>query len=209
MSYPSHWQMRDITNEAIRRMYVACKNNSGFPGQLPPQHEGDDDGDVSIHAILQGLGLISNDETDTPQYDLWETGRRRSNETNSLMSSIPPRDTATLVPSLATEIFPSLLYPDNGVLPSGVARFNSRSCVYPHAGCLDTTNSEERPDGNISEVRNVDEFNLMGMDGRLVDQVSLKHIKLQNGMRPVEGFLPAWSGTSAAASDSYDYRYTY
>jgi len=209
MSYLSHWQMRDITNEAIRRMYVACKNNSGFPGQLPPQHEGDDDSDVSIHAILQGLGLISNHETDTQQYDLWETGHRRSNEANSFIPSIPPQDTTTPVPSSATESFPSLLYPDNGVLHSGLAGLNSRSCVGRHAGCRDTTNSEEQPDGGISEVRNVDEFNLMGTNGRLVDQVSLKQIKLQDGMRPVEGFLPAWSGTSAAASDSYDYRYTY
>ena len=46
-------------NEGIRRLYLACKRNSCFPGPLPevPNADGDDN-NVSIHAILQCLGLI-------------------------------------------------------------------------------------------------------------------------------------------------------
>ena len=53
----SHWQMRDITNEAICRLYLACKRNSCFPGKLPTD-AGDDN--VSILVILQSLGLIGS-----------------------------------------------------------------------------------------------------------------------------------------------------
>ncbi len=59
----SHWQMRDITNEALRKLYSACIRNSCFPGKLPTD-VGEDN--VSIHVILQGLGLI----TATGEYTL-------------------------------------------------------------------------------------------------------------------------------------------
>ena len=54
----SQWQMRDIMNEGLRTLYLACKRNSCFPGQLPEVAGDDDDNNVSIHAIIQGLGLI-------------------------------------------------------------------------------------------------------------------------------------------------------
>lgn len=51
--------MRNITNDALRMLYRACKQHACFPGELPTgtDERGDD---VSIHEILQGLGLIAN-----------------------------------------------------------------------------------------------------------------------------------------------------
>jgi hypothetical protein len=51
--------MYDIMNEAIRKLYLACKQNSCFPGPLPKATDTDDE-NVSIHTILQCLGLIEN-----------------------------------------------------------------------------------------------------------------------------------------------------
>ena len=49
-------------NEALRRMYIACKNRSGFPSTMSTEVEGED-GTISIHAILQGLGLTDRDSS--------------------------------------------------------------------------------------------------------------------------------------------------
>ena len=55
--------MRHIMNEALRRMYTACRSGPGFPEKRPPGTEVEDH-DISIHAILLDLGLISIIETD-------------------------------------------------------------------------------------------------------------------------------------------------
>lgn len=49
--------MRDITNDALRKLYLACKRRSGFPGNMPATVDGNEN-DISVHAILQGLGLV-------------------------------------------------------------------------------------------------------------------------------------------------------
>lgn len=54
--------MRNITNEALRRLYFACKRNSCFPGKLPVEQP---DETISIHVILQSLGLITSTNEST------------------------------------------------------------------------------------------------------------------------------------------------
>lgn len=49
--------MLNISNEAIRKMYVACKENGCFPGDLPTEEH---DQNVSIHSVLKGLGLLTD-----------------------------------------------------------------------------------------------------------------------------------------------------
>ena len=62
------WQMRDISNEALRTLYVACKRNSGFPGKMPVRSDSNDSV-ISTHAILQGLGLITTEAENGISYN--------------------------------------------------------------------------------------------------------------------------------------------
>ena len=55
-------------NEALRRMYTACRRGTGFPGEMPQDVE-IEAAEIPIHAILHGLGLISVIETDLPLAD--------------------------------------------------------------------------------------------------------------------------------------------
>jgi hypothetical protein len=66
--YASHWQMRDITNDALRKLYLACKRRSGFPGNMPVTVDSNEN-DISVHAILQGLGLVKASPEDVFSQD--------------------------------------------------------------------------------------------------------------------------------------------
>jgi hypothetical protein len=55
--------MRDITNDALRKLYFACEHRSGFPGNMPATMDSNEN-DISVHAILQGLGLIKASSED-------------------------------------------------------------------------------------------------------------------------------------------------
>jgi hypothetical protein len=55
--------MRDITNEALRKLYLACKHRSGFPGNMPATVDSNEN-DISVHTILQGLGLVKASSED-------------------------------------------------------------------------------------------------------------------------------------------------
>lgn len=71
--------MLNLSNEAIRRMYMACKDNDCFPGELPVDKH---DRNVSIHAILRGLGLLTDGMLpfDTPPSPSEESGSRRQSQ---------------------------------------------------------------------------------------------------------------------------------
>jgi hypothetical protein len=61
-------------SEGLRKLYLACTQNSCFPGPLPEVLDGDEK-NVSIHAILQCLGVIPNpNENQSPQgsHRKWE-----------------------------------------------------------------------------------------------------------------------------------------
>lgn len=80
--------MLNLSNEAIRRMYIACKNNECFPGDLPTDEH---DRNVSIHAILQGLGLLTDGMLpfDTPISPSDESISRRPSQSKAC--GRPPR----------------------------------------------------------------------------------------------------------------------
>jgi hypothetical protein len=46
--------MRGIANDALRKLYLACKRRSGFPGNMPATVDSNEN-EISVHAILQGL----------------------------------------------------------------------------------------------------------------------------------------------------------
>jgi len=50
----SYWQMREVTDIALQRLYWACRTKSDFPGEIPDESTGT----VTTEAILKGLGLI-------------------------------------------------------------------------------------------------------------------------------------------------------
>jgi len=50
-------QMREVTDKALQRLYWACREGTGFPGDIPDQSTNI----VSTTAILKGLGLIKPD----------------------------------------------------------------------------------------------------------------------------------------------------
>ncbi len=80
--------MLNLSNEAIRRMYLACKENDCFPGELPTDEH---DRNVSIHAILGGLGLLTDGMLpfDTSMSPSDNFSSRRQSQSNA--SGRPPR----------------------------------------------------------------------------------------------------------------------
>lgn len=48
-----YWGMQDVIDEALQRLYWACREGRGFPGVVPDETNGR----VSTDAILRGLGL--------------------------------------------------------------------------------------------------------------------------------------------------------
>ncbi|KIW17328.1 hypothetical protein PV08_04520 [Exophiala spinifera] len=48
-----YWGMHDVMDEALQRLYWACREGRGFPGVIPDESSGR----VSTDAILRGLGL--------------------------------------------------------------------------------------------------------------------------------------------------------
>ncbi|OAP56633.1 hypothetical protein AYL99_08745 [Fonsecaea erecta] len=48
-----YWGMQDVIDEALQRLYWACREGRGFPGVIPDESAGR----VSTDAILRGLGL--------------------------------------------------------------------------------------------------------------------------------------------------------
>lgn len=49
--------MRDVTDEALQRLYWACRRHEDFPGPLPDESRGN----VTTYDILVGLGLVRQD----------------------------------------------------------------------------------------------------------------------------------------------------
>ncbi|KEF53539.1 uncharacterized protein A1O9_10514 [Exophiala aquamarina CBS 119918] len=63
--------MREVTDEALQRLYRACRSNSGFPGEIPDESQGP----PSTTAILDAL-------------DLWQPSLEDMGQTENLRGSI-------------------------------------------------------------------------------------------------------------------------
>jgi hypothetical protein len=48
--------MREVTKEAIQRLYWACRRKEDFPGDIPDESTGE----ITTDSILRGLGLIDS-----------------------------------------------------------------------------------------------------------------------------------------------------
>jgi hypothetical protein len=83
----------------VRRMYVACKNRSGFPGTMPvgsdSKHE-----DVSVQAILEGLGLIASPGEESPKSASFNTTHNIWPVPEASESTSPSQSTDDTLPRL-------------------------------------------------------------------------------------------------------------
>lgn len=187
-------------------MYVACKHNSCFPGKLPSMADEQDD-NISIHVILQSLGLIPPSNEDAlppdvefivkrPGFDGDETtygSQRRAQSFSSTDHSASP---------------PSTL-PCDGPVPFSYSDVTPPDDWLAMNTMFSTVSDEPEP------MTNIDFHSQMGQAFSYSPTVQqLNHYSLQSSRYhkdrmslvselediPAVDFLPSWPGTFAAAS---------
>ncbi|OAL22179.1 hypothetical protein AYO20_11220 [Fonsecaea nubica] len=89
-----YFQMREVTDAALQRLYWACRRRTGFPGDIPDESKG---GGVSTTDILQGLGLLTPnlDESNFLSEAEQSTTRLFSNKTPMVMVQTRAQTTNT------------------------------------------------------------------------------------------------------------------
>ena len=78
----SYCQMREVTDEALQRLYWACRSKSGFPGDIPDESQGK----PSTIAILNALGLKTTALEETRASEDLQRSTQAFSETCSLQS---------------------------------------------------------------------------------------------------------------------------
>ncbi len=199
--------MRDITNEALRRMYIACRNRNGFPGVMPAESEDNDD-DVSIHAILQGLGLIRNNEAEDP-YDEYDMGHRASGKIHASIPNAPLTTLPAPAHSILTSNLPSSFESEQGSPHTGLVRSTMTSPTDPSNDYHDLLHKAEQILEDPEQMHSMDGSGLVTTTGWMAEQTVVNQSGVDNGTRPVNVFLSAWPGSSTAAGGSYGYSYAY
>jgi len=118
----SYFRMRKVMDEALQRLYWACRRQQGFPGNLPDETKGP----VTTAEILEGLGLIGREmdnfghtecakvanQTFTSPVGVHYPHAQRAQSTTSLPSptdskhgreSMPPSPLSILSPAMKRE----------------------------------------------------------------------------------------------------------
>lgn len=95
-------------NEALRRMYVACKSRSGFPGTMPVGSD-DDNENVSVQAILEGLGLIPSPGVEVPPCDSFDAQHNVWRVMDTSKPTTPLLNSGDIIPSMVKEHLPPSL----------------------------------------------------------------------------------------------------
>jgi len=80
----SYFQMREMMDEALQRLYWACRTTSGFPGSIPD----DSTGVVTTEAILKGLGLMSTTLEEPSRPPASKQGSHQSNHASQTTASV-------------------------------------------------------------------------------------------------------------------------
>jgi hypothetical protein len=99
----------------VRRMYVACKNRSGFPGTMPVGSDSNHE-DVSVQAILEGLGLISGPGEESPKSASFNTTHNIWPVPEASESTLPSQGTDDTLPRVVQENAPTCLQPQCRIL---------------------------------------------------------------------------------------------
>lgn len=201
--------MLNLSNEAIRRMYIACKENDCFPGELPTDEH---DTNISIHAILEGLGLLTDGMLpfDTPVSPSDESGsRRQSQSTNSVR---PPRaDSGSSNPSLdgvdnSSMTNNGIAFPSSQSVRSSASyqSFEELALSPPQANAMDS--NQPHHDGGPPFLHNLDYLSF-GPQNHTMPMASLAGTTNNVIQPPRNDFLFPWPGTFAAAMGTTDYHH--
>ena len=196
--------MRDVMNEALRRMYIACKSQSGFPGKMPAGSD-IDDYNVPVQAILEGLGLIPGLEAESASFESFDSFDQYRNVwhfgdiSKSAMSS---QTTENIVPSMVGEPVTTSLRAqsrnsdDSTATSSFVVPAVRKDSFQPAVALPDCIN-----DGTTFTCHPSD----------FTSEISTVHQPYQMVYQSGLGSkTPSWPGTIATpSSGSYDFSYSY
>lgn len=198
--------MLDLSNEAIRRMYMACKDNDCFPGDLPVDEH---DRNISIHAILGGLGLLTDGmlPSDTPIPPINESSSRRQSQSNA--SGRPPRANSGSSNPRTGGIDISSFHSVNAFPSSNSVRSSNSHHSFDNLPLSPTTqtnsfnSNQPNHDTGHPFLRSLNYLSF-GPQNITMPMVSLA--TNSNVMQPLRNeFLFPWPGTFAAAMDMTDY----
>ncbi|KAJ9646820.1 hypothetical protein H2204_000512 [Knufia peltigerae] len=92
-------RMRDVLDEAIQRLYWACRQESGFPGDIPDESSGS----VTTDSILCGLGLIEPGGEESTTTATATAGTRREPSDSSKAQRLRPNQDRPWALSTAQE----------------------------------------------------------------------------------------------------------
>lgn len=201
--------MLNLSNEAIRRMYLACKDNDCFPGELP-LHE--HNRNVSIHAILGGLGLLTDGmlSFDTPNSLSDESSWRRPLQSNA--PGHPPRaNSGSCNPSMDVFDTPPLhnayAFPSSNSAHSSTSHHSfddppmSPMTEAPSFDCVQSAHYTGPP-----FLHNLD-FLSFGPQNTSMPMISPPSTN-RNVMQPLRNnFVFPWPGTFAPAMDTTEYHH--
>jgi len=155
---------------------------------MPAESE-DHDGDVLIHAILQGLGLITNKEAEnlSDEDDMW---RKASDGSDASILNAPSNG-------------------EQGSPHIGLVRSAMTSPTDASNNYHDQVHQAEQISGYPEQMHSIDGSCLVPTTGWIAELTVVNQSGVDDGTRPVNIFLPAWPGSFTAAAGSYDYSYTY
>lgn len=201
----SYLQMLNLSNEAIRRMYIACRDKGCFPGHLPIDGH---DRNISIHAILEGLGLLTDGmlPSDAPSE---EFGWRCPSQPN-VYDARPPRAKSGSSNITMDDIDGTSLQRVNG-FPSSNSAHSSTSqqsfddiAISPTTAVHSFNSIQQHHDTGSSYLHNLDfisfcsQSNAIPMDG-LANTATTGTAPLLND------FLIPWPATFAVEMHSTEY----
>ena len=197
--------MRDIMNEALRRMYFACRDKTGFPGEIPAGSE-IEDGHVSIHAIPQGLGLISMEEARRWLHDGYAAEERVLSPT----VPSPAKLSEPLTQQMKIETG-SIETPTTWSHPAYIKTGSPRSPVQDQIMHFPTSfsppplfNQEDLPLQADNIETGFHDFDALSRRNMLIP--ATEHCRAATWPAPANDFLLAWPGTMAGPHDN---RYAY
>ena len=165
-------------------MFIACRDNSGFPGEIPLGSE-TEDGHVSIHAILQGLGLISMQEADRLLHAADDIDASPTLSSPAQLSQPLTQQTRTETGSVETPTTWSNAIYSKTASPSPL---QDQFMHFP---------TSFSPPSALFHQDDLD-----ALSRRNIPIPSAEHCRAATWPAPANDFLPAWPGTMAGAYDS-------
>lgn len=223
--------MLNLSNEAILKLYAACRDSHCFPGEMPTDEQ---DQNVSIHAILKGLGLLTNGTSpfDPPISPSEDSDSKRQSHTNP-PAPLPDAHSGCSDPSLdpiEVDITTSSLH-QGSLFHPGPSRHSSTSHHSfddrlhspttqpnnPFESCqqdqtedvgppfmlnLDFLSFDPHCGSNSNNNNNNNNIQLANV-ASADDHIMSLHQQQQHPFR--SDFLFPWSGSLAAAIDTADY----